>query len=206
MTREEAIVWLRGLGDKFLGDGICQSLRASDLLAAMADTENTRAPAGGSEPTDAKALLAEWAAGQHEATPFANRCIAIIRALASAPAAAPLPLTDENAGQRIADMLMECAERLGNFPDADVDVRAWRHLLTYAPRECRGTPAAGEPLTFTIEQRGETRVLVWWPGNGCRPATDEECELWDALAASSHQAAPSGSGEVDGSDTRAGGE
>jgi hypothetical protein len=33
--REEAIAWLRGLGDKWLGDGVCQSWRASALLAAL---------------------------------------------------------------------------------------------------------------------------------------------------------------------------
>jgi len=45
------------------------------------------------------------------------------------------PMTDENCGQRISDMLMECAERLGNFPRAKVDPRAWGHLLVYAPRD-----------------------------------------------------------------------
>lgn len=36
---------------------------------------------------------------------------------------------------------------------------------------------------FTIEDRGECRVLVWSGNNGCRPASDEECAMWDALAA-----------------------
>src|SRR5271156_6361658 len=41
-------------------------------------------------------------------------------------------LTEENCGQVIADMLMECAERLGNFPKAQIDALAWYHILVYA--------------------------------------------------------------------------
>lgn len=59
------------------------------------------------------------------------------------PPAAPVEswvgqITEENCGQRITDMLMQCAERLGNFPRALVDERAWRHLLTYAPKPAKG--------------------------------------------------------------------
>jgi hypothetical protein len=46
-------------------------------------------------------------------------------------------LTEENCGTVIADMLMECAERLGNFPNAQIDSRAWSHLLVYAPKETK---------------------------------------------------------------------
>lgn len=43
------------------------------------------------------------------------------------------PMTEQNCGERITAMLMECVERLGNFPRAAVDPRAWGHLLVYAP-------------------------------------------------------------------------
>jgi hypothetical protein len=35
MSIDEALGWLRSLGKKFLGDGICKSVRASDLLEAI---------------------------------------------------------------------------------------------------------------------------------------------------------------------------
>lgn len=35
-------------------------------------------------------------------------------------------------------------------------------------------------LRFLIEERSGIRVLQWHEG-GCRPASDEECALWDAL-------------------------
>lgn len=37
MTRQEAINWLTALGGKYLGDGLCQSVRASELLAALSE-------------------------------------------------------------------------------------------------------------------------------------------------------------------------
>lgn len=37
-----------------------------------------------------------------------------------------------------------------------------------------------EELGFTIEKRGDMRVIVW-PGEGCRPATDTEIAMWDLL-------------------------
>ncbi|MWA16540.1 hypothetical protein [Burkholderia pseudomallei] len=46
-------------------------------------------------------------------------------------------------------------------------------------------------LTFHIERDGEFTVLTY-KGSGCRPATLEEIELWEALLASTQQA----SGEV----------
>ena len=52
-------------------------------------------------------------------------------------------LTEENCGKVIADMLMECAERLGNFPKAQIDARAWSHLLVYAPKYICIARAAG---------------------------------------------------------------
>lgn len=45
------------------------------------------------------------------------------------------PVTDENCNQRIADMLMQCADMLAAFPEAKPDPRAWSHLLTYAPAQ-----------------------------------------------------------------------
>lgn len=36
---------------------------------------------------------------------------------------------------------------------------------------------------FTIEDRGVCRVLAWSGDNGCRPATDAECAMGDAIAA-----------------------
>lgn len=39
MQKEEALAWLEALGNKFLGDGICESIRASELLAALSNTE-----------------------------------------------------------------------------------------------------------------------------------------------------------------------
>jgi hypothetical protein len=48
-------------------------------------------------------------------------------------------LTEENCGAVLSDMLMECAERLGNFPEAQVDERAWKHILMYAPIRLRFT-------------------------------------------------------------------
>lgn len=37
-----------------------------------------------------------------------------------------------------------------------------------------------DDLGFVIEQRGDVRVLAW-NSQGCRPATQEECTLWDSL-------------------------
>lgn len=45
------------------------------------------------------------------------------------------PMTVSNADERISEMLMECADRLGNFPRATIDPRSWRHLLVYAPKD-----------------------------------------------------------------------
>ncbi|AIV65810.1 hypothetical protein [Burkholderia pseudomallei] len=42
-------------------------------------------------------------------------------------------------------------------------------------------------LTFHIERDGEFSVLTY-KGGGCRPATPEEIELWEALLASTQQA------------------
>ena len=36
---------------------------------------------------------------------------------------------------------------------------------------------------FTIDDRGKCRVLVWSGNNGCRPASAEECTMWDAISA-----------------------
>jgi len=36
-------------------------------------------------------------------------------------------------------------------------------------------------LDFIIEKRGTINVLVWNDGGWCRPATDTEVVLWDAL-------------------------
>jgi hypothetical protein len=52
----------------------------------------------------------------------------------TAQAASAEPITDGNADQRLTDMLMECADRLGENPRANVDPRAWEHLLVYAPK------------------------------------------------------------------------
>lgn len=46
-------------------------------------------------------------------------------------------------------------------------------------------------LGFTIERRGEHRILVW-PDAGCRPATEEECRLWDAFISGAPDAANAG--------------
>lgn len=40
LEKEQAEAWLRSLGDRFLGDGIGESLRASDLLAALSAPSN----------------------------------------------------------------------------------------------------------------------------------------------------------------------
>lgn len=40
---------------------------------------------------------------------------------------------------------------------------------------------AVEGLEFAIVNRGPYRILEWHGDNGCRPASDEECALWDAL-------------------------
>ena len=39
-----------------------------------------------------------------------------------------------------------------------------------------------EELGFTIELRGDVHVIVW-TGDGCRPATEPEVEMWQALRA-----------------------
>lgn len=42
------------------------------------------------------------------------------------------------------------------------------------------TADLAERLEFVIEDRAGFRVLAW-PDGGCRPATEEECAMWDAL-------------------------
>lgn len=55
--------------------------------------------------------------------------------------------------------------------------------------------AGGVPkgLDFHLEDRAGIRVLVYH-SHGCRPASDPECALWDALLA----AAPTPEGRSDG--------
>ncbi|APY96620.1 hypothetical protein BGI50_27580 [Burkholderia pseudomallei] len=48
-------------------------------------------------------------------------------------------------------------------------------------------PTMTGKLTFHIERDGEFSVLTY-KGGGCRPATPEEIELWEALLASTQQA------------------
>lgn len=49
-----------------------------------------------------------------------------------------------------------------------------------------------EELNFTIELRGSVYVVVW-PNEGCRPATDAEVTMWQAL---NRRAQPSQGGEA----------
>jgi hypothetical protein len=85
---------------------------------------------------------------------------------------APLPreaevgLSDENAGERITDMLMECAERLGNFPRAKIDPRAWQHLLVYAP-------AASLPWGDGLVMLDGSPLLDYLNVGGDDPNTDD---------------------------------
>lgn len=53
------------------------------------------------------------------------------------------PMTPGNAKERLTDMLMECAERCGNFPEEvkGIDPRAWDHLLVYSPNDQAKRPA-----------------------------------------------------------------
>ena len=67
-------------------------------------------------------------------------------ALASNKAAAVAvgePITSENCSQRITDMLMECVERLGNFPEARIDGRVWKQLLVYVPKNAETNAPEG---------------------------------------------------------------
>ncbi len=45
------------------------------------------------------------------------------------------PITDENAVERLSEMLMVCADMFGRFPEVCADIRAWENLLVYAPIE-----------------------------------------------------------------------
>lgn len=51
-------------------------------------------------------------------------------------------------------------------------------------------PGAAQPFDFKIDPAGNgLRILHWHGDNGCRPASPEECALWDALATPSTGAA-----------------
>lgn len=72
-------------------------------------------------------------------------------------------MNEDNAGQIITDMLMECVERLGNFPRAQIDPRAWQHLLTYMPKDALslrvngdGAYAAADAFWTYWRENGET--------------------------------------------------
>ena len=43
------------------------------------------------------------------------------------------PITEENCNKIIASMLMECAERLGNFPKTKINPKVWDHVIVYIP-------------------------------------------------------------------------
>lgn len=89
-------------------------------------------------------------------------------------------LTEENAGRKIGDMLMECAERLGNFPFARVDERAWKHLLVYCPvhavafkREwhellLEGVDALNSEQGVRFESEADAKRMMEWTGRVCR--------------------------------------
>lgn len=117
---------------------------------------------------------------------------AIVReAIAKRDALLSGPMTEENAGQRIAEMLMECAERLGNFPQAKVDPRAWQHLLVYAPAgvseadEC-GTCRKALPDGCNTEFQGEQScalthgVGVGAPAQPSRAALDAAWQAFES--------------------------
>jgi hypothetical protein len=116
-----------------------------------------------------------------------------------APAAPNGAMTDENAGQMIADMLMECAKRLGNFPLADVDRRAWRHLLVYAPAAQPADSAMAVnakryeflrdrllAADFDWNESGQCVLVFKWPENvavsaDCDDNIDRALAAFDAL-------------------------
>lgn len=79
--------------------------------------------------------------------------VAALRQLA-APEGDGDPVTAANCSERIAGILMDAADLLAVFPDAEPDERAWQHLLIYAPRAPEGGPVAWPPkLETTAEQR-----------------------------------------------------
>ena len=57
------------------------------------------------------------------------------------------PVTESNCAERIASMLMDCADILGVFPCAAIDPRAWDHLLVYAPKPAAKVEAPGYELS-----------------------------------------------------------
>ena len=55
-----------------------------------------------------------------------------------------VPMTDDNAAHRIACMMMEVADAFAAFPRAEVDVRAWQHLLIYMPKDRLALRVSGD--------------------------------------------------------------
>ena len=70
---------------------------------------------------------------------------------------------------------------------AYVDTRA--EAIANWNRRAEPDRKAVRTLDFSIERRGETDVLVYRDGS-CRPASDAEIALWDALGAEPEKAEP----------------
>lgn len=168
----------------------------------MADNENTRSPAG-SEPMSPAELASRVARGERWE-------------LASAPAAAPLPLTDERLEAVLFHVLRhENDDKLWKaltYDSGPYEVTKMRpivgKLMAAIERECRGTPAAGEPsgeymgLPFAEARR---RILEMPQDIAQGLAISlliQNGTLNRALAAVSE---PQAGQEVDVSDTSAGG-
>lgn len=125
----------------------------------MADNENTRSPAGGSEPSDLHAAIMNLPCNPPPGEHIWRQCYkqghrdarhaAAELALASAPASAPLPLTDEQVSDRVADASIDANLSPKWCLENAVSLNAFARALI--ARECLAAAPVAEPVAWQLE-------------------------------------------------------